>query len=116
MAGQRAVSPDARFAAIVESLRRSDGVTPPEETRSGRRFGAAALKVNGKIFAMLVQDRLVVKLPRQHVDALIAAGDGDRFVPGHGRPMKEWVAVGPASASDWLPLAREALAFVAANR
>jgi hypothetical protein len=46
------------------------------------------------------------------VEALIASGDGTRFDPGHGRHMKEWLAVAPTSEADWLPLAREAMAFV----
>jgi len=75
----------------------------------------------GKIFAMLSGGRLVVKLPRGRVDGLVASGDGDRFDPDHGRPMKEWLSVGQASAEGWLPLATPvrgypALAFVAAER
>jgi hypothetical protein len=65
---------------------------------------------------MLVKGRLVVKLPRQRVDALIASGDGARFDPGHGRLMKEWLTVEPASEEEWLPLAREAMEFVASKR
>ena len=41
---------------------------------------------------MLVNDRLVVKLPRSRVDELVAAGEGDRFDPGHGRIQKEWLS------------------------
>ncbi|MBA3413635.1 MAG: hypothetical protein H0U10_00215 [Chloroflexia bacterium] len=61
---------------------------------------------------MLVGGRFVVKLPRPRVDALVEAGEGERFVGGHGRAMKEWVAVEAAAGERWLPLAREALAFV----
>ena len=68
------------------------------------------------LFAMLVADRLVVKLPRQRVDALIAAGKGERFDPGHGRIMKEWLVVNPTSPEEWLPLTKEAMAFVASIR
>jgi hypothetical protein len=49
------------------------------------------------------------------VDALVASGDGERFDPGHGQLMKEWIAIEPTSEVEWLPLAREALAFVAAK-
>jgi len=74
------------------------------------------LHVSGKIFAMLAGGALVVKLPRQRVDALVAAGDGTRFDPRHdGRRMTEWLAVAPTSDQDWLPLAREALEFVASK-
>ena len=57
----------------------------------------------------------VVKLPQQRVDALIAAGDGQRFDPGHGRVMKEWATVAASAQEHWLSLAREALAFVASQ-
>jgi hypothetical protein len=64
---------------------------------------------------MLVKGELVVKLPRQQVDALVEAGHGSRFEPGPGRVMKEWLTVPADSAADWLPLAREAREFAAAR-
>jgi hypothetical protein len=84
---------------------------------SGKKgFGSSALWINNKIFAMLSKGKLVVKLSRQRVDALIAAGAGERFDPGHGRLMKEWVSVDPSSEVEWLPLAREAMAFAVSKR
>ena len=104
--------PVDRYDAIVEAFLRAEGVTfgPP-----GTGFGASALKITNKIFAMLWKGRLVVKLPRERVDTFIAAGDGQRFDPGHGRLMKEWLAVNPTSEVDWLALAREARTFVGAR-
>jgi len=69
------------------------------------------LSVNGKIFAMLVRGNLVVKLPKQRVDELVAARAGAYFDPGHGRLMKQWIAI-PAGKGDWVELAREAHRFV----
>src|SRR3954453_24251876 len=74
------------------------------EVSFGRLFASDGLKVHNKIFAMLVRGSLVVKLPKARVDALVAAGKGDRFDPGHGRLMKEWVVIAEGS-SDWLALA-----------
>jgi hypothetical protein len=54
----------------------------------------------------------VVKLPRQRVDELIGSGEGERFDPGHGRLMKEWVTIGPECGRLWVALAEEALGFV----
>lgn len=109
---QPSITPEERFATIVEEILGNPDVTPP----SGRGFGASGLRVRGKIFAMLSsKGEFVVKLPQQRVHALIASGDGVRFDPGHGRLMKEWIAVAPTSAEDWLSLAREAMAFVAAR-
>jgi hypothetical protein len=45
------------------------------------------------------------------VDAHVAAGVGEHFDPGHGRRMKEWIAIDPGRA-DWVGLAREAYEFV----
>ncbi len=47
------------------------------------------LSVNGKIFAMLVRGKLVVKLPKQRVDGLVAGRAATYFDPGHGRLMKQ---------------------------
>jgi hypothetical protein len=66
----------------------------------------------GKIFAMLVKERLVVKLPRKRVDELVAAGMGERFDPGHGRIQTEWLRVRSSQPDDWLALATEAESFV----
>ena len=111
------VTPEERFAAIVETLVQSPDVTPPfGEIQSQKRFGSDVLKIHNKVFAMLVKGRLVVKLPRQRVDMLIASGDGERFDPGHGRLMREWLALAPTSQQDWLPLAREAMTFVNPTR
>src|SRR5215813_581436 len=84
------------------------GVTPPG---GGGGFGRSALRFHGRIFAMLVRGRLVVKLPAERVDELIEAGDGVRFDANKGTPMREWLSLDPDSGEDWLELAREALDF-----
>jgi len=78
-----------------------------------RAFASVCLRADGKIFAMLNAGRLVVKIPRAAVDALVAAGHGERFKSGAGRPMREWVALPPERRRSWLALAREARAFAA---
>jgi hypothetical protein len=111
------ITPEERFATIVEELLSNPGVTPPlDGTQSKKGFGSSGLKIHNKIFAMLVRGKLVVKLPKPRVDALIASGDGERFDPRHdGRLMKEWVTVEPTSEEGWLSLAREAMEFVASK-
>ncbi|MGI8554245.1 MAG: hypothetical protein ACR2PL_26170 [Dehalococcoidia bacterium] len=106
---------EERYATIVEALLNDADVSlgSPDDSQSKQGFGSAALRIRNKIFAMLSsKGRFVVKLPRQRVDALIAAGEGERFNPGHGRLMKEWVAIEPSAAEAWLSLAREAMQFV----
>jgi YjbR protein len=76
----------------------------------GTGFGNnAGLRVGGRIFAMEVRGKLVVKLPAARCEELVEQG-AEPFVVG-GRRMREWVAVEPG-AQDWPALAREALAFV----
>jgi len=68
--------------------------------------------VNGKLFAFISsKGKFVAKLPRERVDELVSAGAGEPFDPGHGRQMKEWVAVEPGRA-DLVDLARAAHRFV----
>ncbi len=103
-------STEQRFAAVVAALAAQPRVT----VGAGKKgFGSSALKVGDKIFAMISsQGMFVVKLPKARVDELVASGTGQRFDPGHGRIMKEWLALEPGSGEDWLALAREALRFV----
>ena len=102
---------EERYAALVETLLGETDVTSPS-LDGPQRFGSTSLKINNKIFAMLVQGRLVVKLPAQRVDALAAAGEGQHFDPGKGQLMKEWFSVEPGAEDEWLPLATEAMQFV----
>ena len=111
---ERFITPEEHYAAIVEALLGEPGVDPPQ---AGRGFGSAELKIHNKIFAMLSSGKLVVKLPRARVDALIDSGDGERFDPRkNGQLMKEWLVVAPMSQMEWLPLAREAMEFVGSKR
>jgi|SRR5688572_7413177 len=107
---------DERWAALVESMLAQSAATYGSDGPQ-RAFGSTSLKTDGKIFAMLVKDRLVVKLDRRRVDALVSADQGERFDPGHGRLQKEWLSVAEsAPGATWLELATEAEAFVAKRR
>jgi hypothetical protein len=104
------VSDDAeRFDELLTSFGQDPRVRLPE---GGRGFGSNALRVDNKIFAMLVRGRLVVKLPQARVDALVDSGDGVRFDANKGKPMKEWLSLDPTSMLNWPALAQEALDFV----
>lgn len=111
--GAESTPPEDRFEDLVDELVGIAGVTPP---RGGSGFGRNALRFQNKIFAMLVRGRLVLKLPADRVDALIAAGQGGRFDANKGTPMKEWFSLDPESQQPWLPLAREALSFANSGR
>jgi TfoX/Sxy family transcriptional regulator of competence genes len=106
-------TPEEHYAAICAAFLSHPDVTQPSDTVGSRKtFGSATLRIHNRIFAMLVRGKLVVKLPARRVDALIATGAGQRYEPGPGRLMKEWVSLDPSSADTWLPLAREAMEFV----
>ena len=102
------MTPEQRYEDLVVEFMGEDGVLPPP---GGSGFGRGALRYRGKIFAMFVRGRLVVKLPRSRVDELVADGHGERFDANKGTPMKEWFSLDPESDLAWPPLAREALAF-----
>jgi hypothetical protein len=96
---------ESRFALVVNAFADDRQVTPPG---TGKGFGSGALKVAGKIFAMMSsKGEFVVKLFEERVNELVAAGKGSRFDPGRGRVMKEWLVV-TADHTLWIPLAKEA--------
>ena len=94
------------FEAIEAEFSKSLGV------ETGRMFGSEGLKIGGKVFAMLVKEKLVVKVPASRAGEFLATGQASLFDPGHGRLMKEWVEVDRNSSLDWVGLAKEAFAFV----
>ena len=101
---------ESRYAGVVKQLVKKRNVTHVTE---GKGFGSSGqLKVDGRIFAMLVRGELVLKLPRARVDELIAGGRGRHFDAGKGKPMREWFVLSPASRQPWPALAEEALNFV----
>ena len=112
-AGGGEIPPEHRFDDLVDEIVAVAGVTPP---RGGGGFGRSGLRFQNKIFAMLVRGRLVLKLPAERVDALIADGEGVRFDANKGTPMKEWFSLDPESGLGWLALAREALDFARSGR
>jgi hypothetical protein len=99
----RQVELDPRFVPLIEAFARDQRVT-----FGGQGFGSRALRLDGKIFAMLSsKGQFVVKLPRDRVTELIRLGKGEYFDTGRDRIMKEWMAVVAAPRS-WMALAREA--------
>lgn len=102
---------EAMFERVAERL-----LAEHPELERGRMFGSVGLKSRGKVFAMVVKGDLVVKLPAERVSELIESGAGRPFDPGHGRVMKEWVALQPSDDSSCEGYVREARGFVEARR
>lgn len=102
-----------QWEALVADMLAEGSTTYGNEGQAKRAFGSTSLKTAGKIFAMLVKERLVVKLPAARVEELVDGGVGERFDPGHGRIQKEWLAVYGMDPDQWRALAAESEAFVA---
>jgi len=110
MAPDAAQPPEALFQALVDRYGRAPDAT------ARRGFSSDALKNDGKIFAALSKGRLLLKLPRERVDALIENDVGERFSTGAGRPKQEWVTIAPKDAALWESLAEEARQYAGASR
>ena len=106
-----------KFLMIAEELLSNPDITSPlNDPLPKKGFGSSGLRIHKKIVAMLVKDKLVVKLPKLRVDALLASGYGERFDPRRdGKLMKEWIALEPTFQEEWLSLAKEAMEFVASQ-
>lgn len=97
---------DPRFAPVAAAF------AGDREVTTGKMMASVGLRVNGKIFAMMVRGRFVAKLPRDRVDALVRSGAGERFDPRRdGRVMKEWIVL-RGTTPPWVELAREARRYV----
>ncbi len=99
----------------------SDDYLALPDVTSGTGFGGTAgLRVDGRIFVMLMDAGLVLKLPADRCSGLVAAGRGTPFTAGKGRPMREWVVLGAGESGavedawepDWDALVEEAYEFV----
>jgi hypothetical protein len=103
-------TPEQIWKAIAETELATRGVT------GGTGFGRSeGLRISNRIYAMLVNGELVVKLPKERVDDLAVASVGRRFEPGTGRIMKEWLSVPGSASRRWKGLVAEAKAFVGAR-
>src|SRR6266403_2890849 len=99
---------DVPFRKVVEAFANDGRVHVGE----GKGFGKGALKIHGKIFAMISsKGEFVVKLPAKRADELVKTGEGSYFDLGHGRLMKQWVVL-PLGKISWVEIAKEAHRFV----
>ena len=100
-------TPTAFFWDLAGPLLARDGVS------DSTMMGFPCLRVRGAFFASCDHRSgdLIVKLPRERVAALIAAGEGQPFAPA-GRVFKEWLLVSDRDERRWEALMEEAYAFV----
>lgn len=104
---------------LLEDIARCFDVDP--DVAMATMFRSPGLRVGGKIFAFLGnRGELIVKLPRDRADQLVAEGTAEHVAMGT-RTMREWVELpsGADSASTlslWTGLAKEAHRYVDALR
>lgn len=98
--------PQALFDAVVAAFAGRPDIS------FGRVMASHGLKTQGRLFAFLRKDKLVLKLSAQRVAAVVLTEGATHFDRGDGRPMREWAAVPPAPVDVWIGLAHEAERFV----
>jgi len=99
----------------------TDATTPalahPEVT-TGTMMGFPCLRVgNTRAFFASCDHRtgdLIVKLPRERVQQLIADGTGQPFAPA-GRTFREWVLIQGRDMTRWVELIDEARRHIGAH-
>ena len=94
-----------QFDAIAAEYLTRDGVD------IGPMFGSEGLRVRGKVFAFLVKDGIIAKLPEERVAELDAGGRAARMIMRE-RAMREWVHVPDDAADLWPGIIAEAFSFV----
>ena len=102
---------EEHFGEIVAAYVGRPGVT------TGTGFGGnEGLRLEGRIFAMLVRGELVVKLSPDQAAAEVSRGGGRPFEPGTGRVMRAWLSVPAERARDWPALVEAASELARASR
>jgi len=98
---------DDLFWRLAEALLADPTVT------HGTMMGFPCLRANGNFLACVERatGNLIVKLPAERVDELVASGAGIPFAPS-GRVFREWVAFAVPDDEQWTALLDEAKAFV----
>jgi hypothetical protein len=117
---QHAVGPSlygrkAREVMATKDLELIDALKPVGKAFASDKevvhYKATSLCVGKKVFAMIVDGHLVVKLPAERAQDLVDAGKGKFHALG-ARVMKEWFVSPPARKKEWVSVAKESRKFV----
>lgn len=98
---------EAQFWHLAEPLLEAAGVT------RSTMMGLPCLRVGGAFFASWDRSNgaLLVKLPEDEVDQLVASGAAQPFSPA-GRRFRQWASVPPGQDEQWAALLDRALRYV----
>jgi TfoX/Sxy family transcriptional regulator of competence genes len=102
-------------AELVKAFEASLRAVPAARQR--KMFGYPAAFVNGRLFAGLFEDRMILKLPAESRSALLKLPGAARFEPLPGRTMVEFIVVPPSlvkSHARLKPWLESAYAYVSA--
>lgn len=91
---------DQAYAKLAGHFLKNAAVTQSD------KFGKG-LRLDGKVFAMLVKGELVVKLSEDDVSTLLRQKKGKPFKHGQ-KVMKEWLAIEADKTAGWLQFAKKA--------
>lgn len=94
---------------LFDDLAEEQRVRP--EVDMGRIRAKKGLTVNGKVYAFVSGDRLIVKVPLERAQAMIADGTAQVVQMGKRR-LKEWVAFAELDEQTWRAAMTEAQAYV----
>jgi hypothetical protein len=96
------------FWELIEELQAAD-----PRIQEGTIMGGRCARVDGEFLALVdfKGSGLVVKLPKERVDELIAQGRGRPFAPA-GKVFKEWISIPKRDRRVWRALLEEGIAFV----
>ena len=96
-----------RYEEIAAGLAERAGV------KASSMFGMPTLKLDGKALAGVYGDAMVFKLSGEAHTAALRLEGAHLFDPsGMGRPMKAWVVVPAAHATEWARLASMAMSEI----
>ena len=71
--------------------------------------GAQGIKSGGKMLVMFIKGDILVKLSPERVAEVIDSGDGVRYDPGTGKPMKNRVLIPASNKDKWIKYSLEAI-------
>lgn len=99
-------NPTDFFLEVTQALLAEPGV------HRGTMMGLPCLRVDGTFFASsdTGSGGLIVKLPADRVEMMVASGAGRHFAP-NGRTFREWVLIDDRCEHRWVSLLHEALDF-----